>query len=320
MLRKFSTKTLFIAFLILMALVVTSKLVDHHKGNRTFKGELVAYQADRINRIIIHPQAMNGQQLEIVKKKSNQWFVEVNGNTFHADKSLTESIINSLNHLKPTRIASTQSKKWKNYQLTDSMATHLQLYNGTQLKADIRTGKTSSNQQRMITYIRMAGDPTVYGVNDDELSDFNRKANGYKSKMIIESAQDKWDQLTFTYPADSSFTLRKTGTQWRLEAMPADSSRIASYLSSIEHVRHYKLANTVPSGDPAFSLKIEGAQLNQSIVLNGYLEGRNFILGSSQNPGVYFMGNDLHSKFFVNQRHFVPKEKSKSRKSKISKQ
>lgn len=304
MFRKVSLKTIFILLAVLLILVVGVNLMDKMKGNRSFKSELVEFEADQINKIVVAPKVMRGKQVNLTKE-GDQWFVSSGGNKFNAERRMVESILNDLNHLKPESVASTKKARWGYYQVNDSLGTRVQLFNGTDLKADIILGKFSfSSQREPKSYVRMADDQTTYGVQGYNATTFNRPLDEFKDKTVIHGSKGDWDKLNFTYPADSSFVLTKANQKWTIPGVAADSAKVSRYLSSIQNLTQYQLSDKIPEGSPSFTLKIDGK--GTSIEVKGFLEPNNdLVVSSSQNPGIYFKGNTIREKLFPPQSQFV---------------
>ncbi|HKJ43653.1 MAG TPA: DUF4340 domain-containing protein [Sunxiuqinia sp.] len=296
MFRKVSLKTILIVFAVLLILVVVVKLIDHKKGNRSFKSELVSITPDQINKIDIYPRVMNGARIELTKVGA-RWAGNSEGTKFNADGSFAEAIVNELNHLKPESVASNKKDRWNHYQVTDSLGTHVQLFAGNSLKADLYLGKFSfSSQRHPKSYVRLADDKTTYGVSGYIASSFNRDVNGFKDKTVISSKKGDWTKLTFSYPADSSFVLEKENSKWTIPSAIADSAKVVKFLSALQNINQYKYAKQEPQGQPTFALKIDDSK--GPIEIKGYQESNDLVISSSQNPGTYFEGKNIKKKLF----------------------
>jgi hypothetical protein len=308
MFRKVSLKTLTILFASLLLIVILVSLADHKKGNRSFKGNLIEYQPDQISKILVYPKVMQREKVELVKE-NDQWMLTANNKKFRADQNLIQSIINGLNGLTPESIVSGKKDRWKNYEVTDSLGTHVQLLSGEEVKADLVLGKVSYSAQGGKSYVRLTDDNTVYRINGSQASEVNRDINGFKDKTVISSSQSDWEKLTFSYPADSSFVLAKNGDKWEISGQPADSAEVARFLNAASRINHYQLARNDPQGTNHFRLFIEGSKLSSPIEILGYQNEDQFVLASSQNPGTYFEGKTLKEKLFPSQLKFIKKKK-----------
>ncbi|MGV8140090.1 MAG: DUF4340 domain-containing protein [Mangrovibacterium sp.] len=307
MFRKVNLKSLIILFVSLLLLVIIVNLMDQKKGNRSFERNLTEYQPDQISKILIYPKAMQAEKVELIKEK-DQWVVISNNKKFKADQSLIQAMINSLNNLSPESLASNKKDRWGEYEVTDSLGTHVQLYAGEDLKTDLIFGKVSYSARSVRSYVRLAKENTVYRINGAQASEFNRDRDGFKDKTVINSAQSDWEKLSFSYPSDSSFVLVKSGDQWKIAEQTADSTEVVRFLNSIAKVNHYQLAKNEPEGTPDFRLTIEEQKMGTSVELKGYQKEDLFLLTSNQNPGVCFEGKALKEKLFPSPSKFIKKK------------
>lgn len=300
MFRKINNKLLIVIFGILLVIVVSVELVDSRKGNRTFKSDLVEVNAADVTTIELFPKVANGTLIKLFKE-NNVWQLESEGKRYNADQSAATSMINELNQMKPKSVVATKKDRWKQFEVTDSLATRVKLLKDGDVLADVMLGKFSFSQpQTMTSYVRLSDDNEVYGVDGMLGMSFNRNVNSFRDKTIIKSNKTDWTKLTFTYPADSSFVLEKKGEKWMIGEMKADSAAVVKYFNSIAHLTDSKFAESKPVGQPTHSLKIEGNNGMQALEISGYFTDKNnFVLASNQNSDTYFNNPETAKKVFV---------------------
>lgn len=306
MFRKVDIKILASVFVVLLALVIVVELVDSRKGNRSFKGELVNVNADEVTAIEILPRVTNQKSIRLFKE-SNKWKVEFDGKTYNADASSPRRLINLLNDLKPKTVAANKEESWEKYELTDSLATRVKLYKASELVADILIGKFSFSQSRnMTSYVRLADDKTVYGVEGMPGSSFNRKVDAFRDRTLIKSDQAYWTKLSFEYPADSSFVLEKRDSIWWIGETKADSAAVAQYFNQIESLYDGNFTDEEPSGNATHRLVIEGDPSYPQIEVKGYrLDNDRFMLTSSLNPKSFVDSKSTAVRLFVGKSTFI---------------
>jgi len=303
MFRKVSLKIIVIIFVVLLALVVISKISDHKKGNRTFKEVLTEFDANQISKIQISKGINKNNTIELSKNK-NKWTISCDNKKFNADKQIINSLINELNKIHPSSVASTKKDRWNEFQVDDSLATRIKLFAGNELKGDILAGKYSYSGQSGKSYIRIYGDNTTYGVNGEQSSIVKRQPDSFKDKTIISSDKNSWEKISYTYPSDSSFIIVKKDNYWEINGIKTDSVKTAGFLSSINYVRHYNMAKSVPAkSTPDYELKIEGENMSP-IIVKGYNQDDKFIVTSDENVGVFFEGKDLKKTLFPGKYKF----------------
>ncbi len=300
MYRKINIKILAVIFIVLLVVTVVTEMVDLRKGNRTFKQELVTVNADEITSLEVYAKSAGGKPVTL-KKENDTWNVEADGKAYRADQSAPGSMIAQLNEMKAKSLATSDKDRWKEFEVTDSLGTRVKLYNGSNLAADVIFGKFSYSQpQTMTSYVRLAGEDEVYGVDGMMGMSFNRNVDSFRDKTILKSSSSDWTKLTFSYPADSSFTLEKMNDKWMIGNTVADSASVVKYFRSLNRVTSSKFAQAEPAGQPTHHLEIEGNNNMVPLEITGYYNGADdFILGSTQNEGNYFNDKETAEKIFV---------------------
>ncbi len=300
MYRKINIKILAVIFIVLLVVTVVTQMLDLRKGNRTFKQDLVTVNADEITSLEVYPKSAGGKPVTL-KKENDTWTVEADGKMYRADQSAPGSMIAQLNEMKAKSLATSDKDRWKEFEVTDSLGTRVKLYNGSNLAADVIFGKFSYSQpQTMTSYVRLAGEDEVYGVDGMMGMSFNRNVDSFRDKTILKSSSSDWTKLTFTYPADSSFTLEKMNDRWMIGNTVADSASVVNYFRSLNRVTSSKFAQAEPAGQPTHHLEIEGNNNMVLLEITGYYNGADdFILGSTQNEGNYFNDKETAEKIFV---------------------
>ena len=308
MYRKINIKLLAGIFVVLLVVAVMVEMIDMRKGNRTFKQDLVNVNADDVTAIEVNAKSAAGKPVTL-KKENDVWKVEADGKTYRADQSVASSMMAQLNGMKPKSLVTNDKDRWDEFEVTDSLGTRVKLFNGKDLLADVIFGKFSYSQpQTMTSYVRLAGDKDVYGVNGMLGMSFNRNVNSFRDRTLISSNIANWKKLTFTYPADSSFTLEKINNKWMINGVAADSASVVRYFNSIARLDDSKFAATDPTGQPTHTLKIEGNNNMQPVEITGYYtDAVNFVLGTSQNQGTYFNDPETAKKIFIPKRKLLKK-------------
>jgi hypothetical protein len=300
MFRKINSKILVTVFVVLLALVVVVELLDSKKGNRTFKSDLVEVIADEVSSIELYPKVSNGMKIRLFKE-NDAWRVESEGKTFKADQSTAGRMISELNNIKPKSVVATSKDRWENFEVNDSLGTRVKLLNGSKVIADLVIGKFSFSQPRnMTSYVRLADEKEVYGVDGMLGMSFNRNVNSFRDRTVIKSNKTDWTKLTFSYPADSSFVLEKIGEKWMIGDMETDSASVVQYFNSIANLSDGSFIDEKPEISPTHQLTIEGNNQMQKIEIKGYyIDSENFVFESKQNPDAWFKSKTSAEKIFI---------------------
>jgi hypothetical protein len=306
MFRKINLKSVLASFIILLAIAAIVEIVDLKKGDRTFRSDIIEINPDEITEIQLFPKVLNGELIRFYKD-NGKWAMESKGKKYNVNESLPGSMISELNEIKPESVAATKKDQWKQFEVTDSLGTRVKLLNNSKVLCDLLVGKFTFDQSRKSTsFVRLAGEKEVYGINGFLALAFNRDLNTYRDQTIIKKGNSDWTKLTFTYPSDSSFTINKVNNKWFVDGVQADSAKVAEYFSGISNLVNNSFIEQVPSGEPAYSLLIEGDNLIAPIKIDGYQQGDGtMVLSSNQNPGTYFKSKDLEDKIFISRKKLI---------------
>ncbi len=306
MFRKINSKILISIFVVLLALVVLVELIDSRKGNRTFKNELVNVEAAEVTSVELYPKAVNGNLIRIFLE-NEKWKVESDGKTYNADGPNVTRMIAELNEMKPKSVAATSKDKWEQFEVTDSLGTRVKLMKGSDVLADVVIGKFSFQQPRTTTsYVRLADDKEVYGVEGMLAMSFNRNLNSFRDRTIIKSNKADWTKLTFSYPADSSFVLEKRDNKWMIGDMQADSAKVAQYFTRIANLTDGSFVNEKPVIAPTHRLSIEGNNMMQKVEVIGYYsDPEHFVMESNLNPDTWINSKTTAEKVFTSVMNLI---------------
>jgi len=328
MFRKINNKTLLIIFAILAIVAVIVYFYDQKKGERTFKDELFKVDSSAVTSITIYPKGKGNEFLKL-NKTGNSWEIQVQKKKYPADSSVIQSILQALAHITPERVAGTDRTSWKEYEITDSLSTHVVVEQGNEVTADFRTGKVSFSQNRnrqnygnygmdVKSHIRVAGDDRVYVVDGFLSMMFADDPSRYRNRMVVKLDKKNLTKLSFIYPGDSSFMLLKEGSRWFLNDQPADSALTEQWLNSFAFLTNGDFADeeTQPFTFP-FNLRIEGNNMNV-IDVKGAKDttAKKYFVKSTFNPSAVFGGPSaiLFNQVFPGKNKFEGSQK-KGKKS-----
>ncbi len=322
MYKKLNIKSLSIIFSVLLILVLIIFYIDSRKGERTFRSNIVDIDTSKVTSIIIYPKADRQDPVEI-QRKGNLWKIKSGQKLFNADENIVNNILKTLIELKPKRVAATDRSRWKEFEVTDSLATRVKLITGKKTGTYIYFGKFSYQQPKnqmayyynqrgtINTYVRIAKDKIVYVVEGYLGMTLNRQLNDFRNKSILKSNESNWTRLSFTYPADSSFYLVKEGGNWLVNGLLADSGSVKDYFSSISWLTSSDFVDDQKplQDEPEFTLKIEGDNFVRPIQIKAFKAdtSNRYLVTSSLNEGTFFSGraSGLTEKIFTGKTRFL---------------
>ncbi|WP_430932434.1 DUF4340 domain-containing protein [Saccharicrinis sp. 156] len=316
MFRKSNLKTLGITFGVLLAMVVITHFVDQSKGVNTLKSVLFEVNTGDVNTVVVYPKMLDGEKIEL-KKEGDNWRVLADGKNYNGDAGVITGLINQVNALKPLRLASRSKDNWEKFELTDSLSSKVQLMNNGEELASIYIGKFSyrqANQNAMMmqqnpyyrgpqgtmtTYVRSGDDTEVYAVEGFLGSSINRDVNAFRNKQLLKVDKSNLSKITFTYLADSSFTMVKNEDTWMCDGVALDSAKVADYLGRITSLRGSSFTDEIP-GMYTHTVQIQDKQMAISEI-KALVQSDEVTMTSNQNQGSLFKENkDANfSKLFV---------------------
>lgn len=303
--KTINNKWLLIIFAVLLLLVVLLFSKNEGHKERSFDKQLVSFVNDDIIKIILFPKNLQGESIEL-EKMENSWQVKSGDETHKAGQSNIDGMLNSLADLKALSLAANSKDRWETYEVNDSLATRVQLFNNNNKKvADVYIGKFMFKQPRsMSTYVRLNGKKETYRVEGFLSSTFNRTVNDLRDKTITRDPIANWRKLLFDYPADSSFVLAKEQGQWMINGVLANQDEVTGYINSIKNQSGITIyeGNAIP-GYPKYRLTIERENLDPVVVSVAETDGL-LLLTSSENEGIWYSDQSVTDRFIVPKSKF----------------
>lgn len=297
-----SNKSLIIVFVVLVIAAVIIYFPSSEKTERTFKTELVEVDTATISEIVISPKKLNGGSYKIFRENEG-WNIDlVNGKTVSVPKEKADRLIDQILSIKPLRLASRSKSKWTEFEV-DSAATRVVVKEGSTTTLDVMIGKFLFQQPRSVsTYVRLSDETDVYLVEGFLSMSFNQDASSYRNNVLVSGDSKSWDQLTFSYPADSSFQMTKIEDKWFCNNIQLDSANTEKYLSGLSRLSNSNFIDEVDvsSLTPQYQLTI-GSQGNTFATVSGYQIDTLLVVKSSLNSESHFDAtqNNFIEKLFV---------------------
>ncbi len=282
---------LLIVLAALAGLFLISKFFLEKKTEQTFRGEFPVIDSAAVSEIVLYPTNEAHREIRITRNK-NGW--TVGRDSFHAEAD-TNAVIHLLNDLlkmKPEHLAAKSKDKWKDFQLTDSLATRVKLLDDHKNKLrDIMIGRFGFQPQSRsgLTYVRMADEDEVYSVPGLLSMSINQGINNWRNKTFIQVERSDVSKIIFGYPSDSGFAAVKKDSLWFSDTN--DTLNMDNYFGAISMFKGYRYADDFrPEGKtPLFTLKIEtkGGKTTEVRGYPGKAPGE-YIFNSTMNPNTFF--------------------------------
>ncbi len=315
MFKNISSKNLLIIFIILFVLAAIFVYYDSTTEVRTFKKDIVNIDTAKVTSISIYPKATNHKEVRLFKQ-GNYWMVQLENNrTVPAEESKVKNLLTQLSQIKTSSVAAQDESKWAEFQV-DTSGTRVKVFEGNDNTLDLVIGKFSYQQQTrsMSSYVRVKGDKNIYEVAQFMGFSFNQKPDAFRNNYIVNDDMKNWKSVSYTYPADSSFTLIKdTLGYWTINNVRTDSAKTTNFLRTLSHLMGNEFVDNPDQsflGKATYNISIlSSASEGQPKTIDISAFGDQFLLHSSQNPESYFNGNanSLKDKIFVGKSYFLKK-------------
>jgi len=230
-------------------------------------------------------------------------------------KAQASSVKYSLNHLgtiKPSRIVARDPSKWKDY-LVDSAGTRIQVFQGDTKSLDIVIGRFGvKGQNQFHTFVRLFEDDEVYLADNFLGLSFGTDPGSYRDGLILTTERDSVNYISFSYPADSSYTVIKSANgQWIADGAVADSASMVKQLNGYRIVRGNDYVDELTLEDlasPTYSLSIRSNGQKEVSIRAFKHPVHTWIIHSSLNPQSLFSddGTKVIANLFFSRQEFFP--------------
>lgn len=292
--KKKNNRVLLIVFAVLLVAAGANELIKRSKGERTFRKDIIEFQANDIKKISIFPKNAGNRNVDVFLQDTI-WKLRVDGKLFAADQEMIKGIVDELANMTPERLVANKRELWKDYDITDSLGIKVIIYGPNKDNTEITLGRFTYNQatRKPSTYVRVNSEKEVYAVEGYLSMTFNREINSLRDKNIFRGNQNDLTQISFNYPADSSFTLTKQDNKWSVNGVPVDSTRMAGYLTTVSYLTGTDYRDDfIPVSVTGESYKIILTGQNMKPVeIKAYRDSKGTVLNSSLNSTSYFSGD-----------------------------
>jgi hypothetical protein len=318
---RFDNKRLYYLLSGLVALLVITIVVKVPGERSTLKSKVVEFDTAAVDNIILYPRVSNGKAVEFIRT-NGLWRVRQDEIVAMPQEGSVRNIFNEVLNLKPQSLAALNKSKWKEFDLTDSLATRIKFLNKKgKVIADLMIGRISykpqqspyasygGNNMQVSSFVREYSEQKVYSVDGFISFSLNVKFDDWRDRTFIKSNKDDLTNISFIYPGDSSFVLSKKDKTWNTGSQIADSASVSNYLSSLGVMNGETFRDKYsPVSSPAYQMIVEGNNLLKISVKCFQDENKtDFILNSSLNPEVYFSmkKEDLFGKLLKPKKSFL---------------
>lgn len=317
MFKKISTGLLIVILAVLLGLYFIVRFSGQKE--RTFREQVLSFDPRAVTGLMINNPATN-EPVEL-KLTGSDWSVISGGKTYRADSTVVKGMIRQLSDMPAKRYAGKGEEAWEKYELKEDMATRVSIFAGAKKISEILIGKFSYSMPRddqqtmamrsqgdMTTFVRLAGEREVYGVEGFLRMIFNRGAEEFRNKAISMVPPDDITRFTLTDGGQARI-LEKTDGQWYLDGAAADSMKAVAYGAYLSRLSGVSFIDAdLTQIPPSHTVVMEGNNF-RPITFKAYPiadTNVNYAVTSSWNPEAIFNGKErnLFEKIFLEWNHY----------------
>ena len=285
-----ATKTLGAIFVALLAFTAFKSVFSNTRTSRAFSAEIIQFDSAKVNRVDVYTTA-NGN-ISLTKENGSWFLMGEDGTTkYEVEENAVVDGLIQLGDLKLKAVATRDENKYTRYQ-ADSTGTIVELYNGDRKVAGITIGHFQFvSQQEFNTYVKPHDAPEVYSVEGFLSSYFSKNRDGWRRKKLWDFSRDDIQQVDFSYPSDSSYSIRKTlEGSWVSGSDSLSTNKVNSFLSSLAGLRANSFLDALQPNllpPPVYSVRFSLSNGSQkSLNLTPLSEGGDFQASASEFPYV----------------------------------
>jgi hypothetical protein len=310
MFRKLNTKKLLLIFGVLLALVVLLQIISHRSGDRNFSNKILDVDTAKLTAITLK----HGDLKEIrITRQGNTWSVSDGEKTYLADKFSLDNILGTIPKIVPDHVSGTDKSDWGKLGVNDTSAgvCHVKLEQNGKLVSEFLVGRYSFEYpQTFFSYVRLKDGTDVYSVRDLMPMTFGMTLAELRNKALVTMKTSDIRQITFHYPADSSFLIVKQPNGWAINGVKVDSSKMITYLNQISNLRSGDFASDkLITGAQTFGVTIESNNA-KPVEIKAFAvpdTSVRYIITTSQHPESRCNGKaELRNLVFTSAKHFMP--------------
>ncbi len=291
---------IYFGVLIILVLIYAGIKLGNYKPEKNFDSTSLAIKdTAQIAKIYISSQS-EPDGVYVIKNKG-KWIVKKDSKHATADINMIASMLSELANLNIESVVATSPDKWKDYELTDSAATIVKLFdqNGNTIReyyiGKFRFKRTQTpngmgTNGTPYTFVRTGASNDVYLVKGMLSITFNRNFNNLRNQMIAKLVKNDVNKINFTMP-DSGYYLVKKDSAWLINGKDsADFNKVDSYLNSVGWLSdsHFD-DNFVPKKGPIYTVTYQGKNFTPITIRIYQKDSLNYVVNSTYNPESYFV-------------------------------
>jgi hypothetical protein len=312
-----NNRILLIVFGICLLLFLGAKLI---KGNKTssFDDHIIKVDSVKVDRIKFITAGNHPEEFEL-KKNETGWIAVQGDKSVPATSKAVESILGQLSHLTAMRIVTRDVGRYNEYEITDSLASKVQVWEGKNQVADLEIGGFRFDQmtRSAFSFIKRANKPEVYEVDGFLSMGMKARFDQFRDKQLVKASIEYLTLLEWIGSNQSKQAISKEDGAWYYAGMEAvDSAKFNAYLNSLVSAQGNEFSELKSTAGLSTleKLTLTGNNMTGPTVITAYASQdslKPFLIASSVNPDAVFKSDSsgLYKRIFLDLRPFWPNGK-----------
>jgi len=286
-------------FLVAISLVfVIIKFTKNPDRSKSYNEVLVDFDSQLVDKIKIK----NENEQVILEKIAGQWKVKVGQKQHEALKSTVEAFLQTIQTIRPSRLASRSVERWSGYNVDDK-GTRVIIFGDKDIFLDIILGRFAFEGQRTYySFVRLADDNDTYVADNFMKMSLVSQRDDFRNNRISNFRNDSLTAIDFIYP-DSAFSLTKKETSWFKNNIEVDSIKFKKYHDDVQFIMSKSFASPNSTSVPTHEVIFRFSNRSE-IKITGNFEQGDWLIRSSENKDEAWKDPILSEKIFMSNKYF----------------
>lgn len=312
-----NNRILLIVFGICLLLFLGARLIRGNKAS-SFDDHIIKVDSVKVDRIKFISAGNLPEEFEL-KKSGAEWVAVQGDKSVPASSKNVESILGQLSHLTAMRIVTKDVARYNEYEITDSLASKVQVWEGKNQVADLEIGGFRFDQmtRSAFSFIKRTNKPEVYEVDGFLSMGLKARFDQFRDKQLVKASVNDLTLLEWTGNNQQKQAISKEDGAWYYAGMEAvDSSKFSTYLNSLVGAQGNEFSELKSTAglSSVEKLTLTGNNMTEPTVITAYASQdtlKPFLITSSVNPDAVFKSdsNGIYKRIFLDLRPFWPNGK-----------
>ena len=293
-----NTSRLFIFLVVISLFFVIIKVTKNPDRSKNYNEVLVDFDSQLVNKIKIE----NENEQVILEKISGQWKVKVGQKQHEALKSTVEAFLQTIQTIKPSRLASRSVDRWSDYNV-DEKGTRVVIFGVKDIFLDIILGRFAfEGQKTYYSFVRLVDDNDTYVADNFMKMSLVSQRDDFRNNRVLNFRNDSLTAIDFIYP-DSAFSLTKKENYWFKNNVEVDSIKFKKYHDDVQFIMSKSFASSDSTSAPSHDVIFHFSN-RSDIKITGSLEQGVWLIKSSENKDEAWKDPVLSEKIFISDKYF----------------